>query len=430
LRPAAASQIQILLTDSTYLQPIRVRVMNVGPVLTDARERVVAGMSVRVALLLGIVLSVALYLFFYRPRGDFDYNFGYGYGRDFVNFWAAGRLTGDGLAAVLSSPVAYNVWLKSTFGPEVGLFHVFSYPPTVLALLVPFGMFGYGAALALWTLANVAAAGVAMRVSLADWRPAVTLAVVSPAIALNGMQGQICGFTGALFFAALMLLDRRPIASGVCLGLLTIKPHLGIVAGLIVLMERRWLTVFATLATAAVLVVVSIMIAGSEAWSGYVGSTLAVQKVYLEKMSAGFRYFLVTPYAVLREMGVSGSAALVLHGVAALSAVSAALWIWRHVGDRLFAVLIAGVASVVVTPYANLYDLVLVALPLAGLIVRDGAAGLGARERGYLLWVLPAIGLPLAILVGPLAPIVLLVVGGAIAVSGLSDVRPRARAAE
>ncbi len=368
-------------------------------------------MSGRVSLVLGVALSIALYLFFYRPRTDFDYNFGYGYGRDFVNFWAAGRLTLDGLAHILASPEAYNIWLRTMFGAQVGLFHVFSYPPTLIALLLPFGFLGYGAALAVWTLANGLAVAFAMRVSVPAWRPALGLAIVSPAMALNAFQGQICGFTAALFFAGLMVLDRRPVLSGVCLGLLTVKPHMGIVAGLIVMMQRRWTTIFVTIATAAGLVVLSIVVAGSDAWSGYIASTLAVQKVYLEKMSAGFRYFLITPYAALREVGLPGGFAMLFHGVAAVAAIGAAIWVWRHVEDRLFAVLVAALASVIVTPYANLYDLTLVALPLAGLIARDGATALRSREAGYVLWVLPAIGLPLAILIGPLAPVLLLVGG-------------------
>lgn len=386
------------------------------------------GVSAGPMLLLGVGAAAALYLFFYLPRQGFDYNLGYWLGRDFLNFWAGGTLTVGGAATDVTDLARYNAWIVATFGEVASGFFIFSYPPTILALLLPLGLMSYGMALAVWTSANLAAVAAAMRTSPESTGLTLLLAVLSPAVLVNGFQGLLCGFTAALLFAALMLLDRRPVVAGVLLGLLTLKPHLGIVAGLVVLMERRWTTVAATAVTAVALGGLSIGVAGTAVWAGYLDRIVPAQKDFIDSVDAGFRFFLVTPYALFKQIGLPSPVALSLHGAIAVSFAGVALWLWRHVGDRLVAILIVAIATLIATPYANLYDLTLVALPLAALIARDGAATAGPRTAILALWLLPAAGLPLALTVGPMAPILLVGAGGAVilAAAGRADFGGRA----
>lgn len=383
------------------------------PVEKNASDRL-SGISAAMAMALGISSAAVLYLFFYLPRAGFDYNLGYWIGRDFLNFWAGGHLTITSEAQMITEPARYNAWIVARFGEVASGFFIFSYPPTILAFLLPFGLVGYGAALAAWTISNIAAAAAAMTTAPARTGLAMLLAATSPAVLVNGFQGLLCGFTAALFFVALMLLDRRPVLAGVLLGLLTIKPHLGVVAGLVVLMERRWSAIAATTFTAGALVALSFGIAGQAGWVGYFDRIVPAQRDFIDSVDAGFRFFLITPYALLKQMGLPSALALSLHGAIAATFVGLALWLWRILADRLVTVLIVAVATLIATPYANLYDLTLVALPLAALIARDGARSAGPRSAVLALWLLPAAGLPLALTIGPLAPVVLTISGAAL----------------
>ncbi len=376
----------------------------------DKINRMVAG---------GLLATLALYMFFYLPRDGWDYNFGYGYGRDFINFWAAGRLASLGQSALLFDQTAYNVWLKGQFTADIGVYHIYSYPPSIIPLLIPFGMLPYGVALALWTGANIAAVVAAMRLVAANRRAATLLALAAPAIGLAAFQGQMTAALGALMFAALVTMDRRPILAGVLLGLLTIKPQLGVVVGAIALLERRYALIGATVATTLALVALSFVVVGPGAWIDYITKTLPVQNAFLTGMSAGFTYFLLTPYALFRTLGLGGSAAMALHVLTAGAFCAFAIHAWLRRTDACTptALTVVALASVVATPYANLYDLTLVALPLAALHAQSIVPPAWARHT---LWYLPALGLPLALVLGPIWGVALVLAGAAmIAPSGV-----------
>jgi hypothetical protein len=335
------------------------------------------------------------------PRGDWDYHFGYGYGRDFINFWAAGRLAILGKTSILFDEVAYNIWLKSQFAADIGPYHVYSYPPSIIPLLVPFGALPYGAALLLWTLLHLTAVAVAMR-SLGVRAAGLGAALLSPAVAIAAFQGQMSATIGALLFVALAGLDRRPVLSGVLLGVMSLKPQLGIVAGLIVLIERRWLTALAAALAAVTLVATSLPLVGFDGWIDYVTRTVPVHKQFLSNMSAGFKYFLVTPYALFRTLGIIGAAAMAMHLLVAITLVTFSLFTWqrlRHV-DRLAAISTTALASLFISPYANLWDFAVAAVPMAAAIAAHGRIALGAPAATVTLWLAPAFALPAAIFAG------------------------------
>jgi hypothetical protein len=348
---------------------------------------------------IGVAASAYLYFFFYYPLPDFDYNFGYGYGRDFINFWGGGRLALDGRVGLLTQPDAYNAWLSAQVPGNAGQLHTFSYMPNILPLLAVFGLANYAVALALWTVANlVAFAGAAVLVGRDRNRPmTVMLALLSPAVAINAFQGQMAAFLGALLFSALMLLDRRPALAGILLGLLTIKPQLGVVAGLIVLIDRRWVTAVVAALTAGALVVLSIVLFGIQPWLDFQAQTVAAQTSFIAELTAGFRYFMITPYAGFRALGASNVPALILHALCAVVLLAAALSTWRRSADRLVAMLLASIASLLVTPYANVYDLCLVALPLAALVAQRGLPPTWAGMVLGALWLVPAFSIPVAV---------------------------------
>jgi hypothetical protein len=351
----------------------------------------------------GVIASLALYLLFYRARGAWDYNFGHGYGRDFANFWAAGKLAALGETATLFDVDRYNAFLRAALSNPIDGGMVYSYPPTLVALLLPFGVLPYPVALAAWSLLSVAVLAITLRMIAPDARGAAMLVMAAPALGVAAFQGHPTAVWAALFTGALLLAPRRPVFAGILLGLLTLKPQLGVIAGLIMLIERRWQCMIAAAVTAAALLVLSLATVGVVGWQAYLGTSVPMHRDFLVTFTGGFTYFLTTPYAGFRALGLAHPIAMAAHTVVAAAIAVTVLQVWRRADDRTLALLIAALASVLVTPYANIYDLALAAPALAILAMREHAA----TSWLVLLWLAPAAALPVALIAGPVVGLVL-----------------------
>src|SRR3546814_9809212 len=79
---------------------------------------------------------------------------------------------------------------------------------------------------------------------------------------------------GALALAGCRLLDDRPRAAGILFGLMTIKPHLGILIALVLLVQRRWTAIIYAALTFGALFLVSSALFGFNTWSVYLLHTL------------------------------------------------------------------------------------------------------------------------------------------------------------
>ena len=64
------------------------------------------------------------------------------------------------------------------------------------------------------------------------------LALAFPATFINLFHGQNGFLNAALLGAALLALDRRPVVAGILFGLLSYKPHLGLLVPLALLAGR------------------------------------------------------------------------------------------------------------------------------------------------------------------------------------------------
>src|SRR5215831_2390891 len=96
----------------------------------------------------GFALSLAVVIAICRPWDLADhFMVGAPFGRDFVNYWMGGRLALDGQLDLLTDLRAYNALIVARFGHSADDFFVFSYPPSLLPFLMPFGALPYVPAL-------------------------------------------------------------------------------------------------------------------------------------------------------------------------------------------------------------------------------------------------------------------------------------------
>jgi hypothetical protein len=140
---------------------------------------------------------------------------------DFGRIWLSGSLAASGDTVRVYDYAAFSAAQLSLFGPEnCPLFLHFPYPPTFLFFTYPLGLMQYPIAFAAWIAATLFLYLAAVYVIVP--RPAaVIVAVRSYPVFWNVLLGQTGFLTAGLMGLSLALMERRPLLSGIFLGLLT-----------------------------------------------------------------------------------------------------------------------------------------------------------------------------------------------------------------
>ncbi len=317
-------------------------------------------------------------------------------GFDFIAFWGAARM------ALSGNPVgAYDLQalVKVQQGALPGLHEgplgPWQYPPSFLMLVLPLGLMPYLWSYLVFIGASFAGLAAVMRRLFrqldlpadALWLPLLGF----PAVMINAFEGQNGFLTGALVCAALLLLPRRPAWAGVAIGLLSIKPQLGLLLPLALACGGFWRTLLYALFTAAGLTVVSIALFGTDTLLAFferlpeVASWVSTGKMPLGKMPTVFAY--------ARLLGLPAPAAFLVHGLVALAVAGLVGWCWLRCKDWALrsAALLAG--TMLASPYLYDYDLVWLAPALACFCSHALRVGWlpGERELLVAVWLLPGL---------------------------------------
>lgn len=294
-------------------------------------------------------------------------------GYDFITFWAASKLTLAGEpAAVFDLARIFEAERSAVDGlQDIFAWH---YPPTFQLLIAPLAVVPYLAAFAAWTGATLAA-GVAVVRRLAPARQTLLLFLAFPGTYLNLAQGQTGFLTMALFGGALLLLDRRPAAAGILIGLLSYKPHFGLLIPLALACGRQWTAFFAASITTIAFGTASAILLGVDVWVAFWRNMPLLREI-LEQGGVPWEK-MMSLFTALRLLGLGAGPAYALQALLATAAAAGVAWAWwRGVPLRLAAAIL-GAGALIATPYVFDYDMVLLAVP-AALLAWDGI------ERGWL----------------------------------------------
>lgn len=302
--------------------------------------------------------------------GLFD-RFGTLRGVDFLQFHAAGWLVADGQASHLYDWDAFARALPHLV-PDIGdLLFLPVYPPQVALVFAPLGRLSYLPALAIWTLVSIAlylgAAWVALRAfaplrayHLECWCFVIGFTPFLQLVA----HGQIASFAVPLLVAALIAFRRgRPLLAGLALGSLVFKPQLGTFALAALVLWPSWrLVAGLALGGGAQLALVA-SVFGPGLLRDYLGV------VYRVATSAGQFEPKVWAMHSLRGalelvLGQTRLAtALWLLGAAGVVWLARRAWPRHQSPDVRFALIC--LAGLLLNPHLYIYDLVLMAVPLA-----------------------------------------------------------------
>jgi hypothetical protein len=284
-------------------------------------------------------------------------------GTDFSNVYAAGQLTWQGRPEEAYQPVLQHAAEKAAFGGREVPFYGWHYPPFFFAVAATLAAFPYAWGLATWVAAALAAYLAAIRAVLPLPQTRL-LAAAFPAVFVNIGHGQNGFLTAALLGGALHLLDRRPLISGVLIGLLAYKPQFGILIPIALVAGGRWRSIGAAIATIATLIAISFATLGGGVWHAFADSMNFTQTVVLEQGGTGWEK-IQSIFSAARMWGASVQLAYAVQGALLMTLAATLAWLWHS--DAAFELKAAALAtaSLLATPYVLDYDLVVLAVAIA-----------------------------------------------------------------
>ena len=281
----------------------------------------------------------------------------YGPDVDFVSFWAAGRLALSGHPALAYDIHAHRA-VEQTVAHMGGLMP-FPYPPPFLFVVSAFAWLPYWVSYVFWISATAG-----LYFAATKQLTAPRFAFAHPATIVNAMIGQNGFLTSGFFLFGISRIAAAPFTAGLILGLLVIKPQLGVLLPVALLAGRQWRTIAGAALSSLTLLAAAAVIFGPESYRGF----LAITQQYAAFMAAdrwdwaqqasifGFFRFLGTPQPV----------ALALQGIAAIAAAVVTWRAWARGSEQRAAILAA--ATLLVPPYVFTYDSLLLVLPFAALL--------------------------------------------------------------
>jgi len=326
---------------------------------------------------------------------------------DFVCYWAAAHFAAAGNATLAYNPTAIASLEHTQLAFTSNAGFPFFYPPSFLLLLLPLGILPYLPALLSFLAAGFVPFFASVR-QLLPQRWALLPIVAFPGAVVTAGTGQNGFISAACFGGYMVLLDRRPILAGACLGFLSYKPHFALCVPVALLAARRWRAVAGAAISVTALTAVSLLVFGQDAWFAFLKGLPEAGKILAHDIFDPAK--VQSTFGAFRIMHLPMAAGAVAQGIVSvggLAVLGAAAW--RRPGGRAEGAILAA-AALVCSPYLVDYDLVILGLPMAWVLAEAVATAFLPWEKILLLlaYVLPIMSHGLgAIYHIPTAPFIL-----------------------
>ena len=315
-------------------------------------------------------------------------------GRDFLNFWMYGRAASSENLGAFYDIATYHAAIRDLAGYSLNGQN-WSYPPSIMLLAAPFGQFGYLTASAIWTVLGLALFVAVARRNVGDWRVLLPV-LISPAALICLISGQSAFVTAALLISVFALMDRKPLAAGFLIGLLTIKPQLGLLFPFFLMASGRWRVFIVAAMTTIALVAITTAIFGTQVWLDFMQKGLPVQGMVLADSDRIATPFFPTVFMNLRGVDASYLLAMSVQAVVSAFAVGALIWAaaFRRNANPAMTMALFFACTVCASPYLLSYDLVPLTFAAIVLLASGQLDGPGRRLAQLVFWI-PALQLAL-----------------------------------
>ena len=318
-------------------------------------------------------------------------------------------MNGDDFTAFLNR--SFQDWLSAPIE-----FRPWFYPPSFLVLLLPFAPLGFAAsyvAFQILTAAFLATALIKGASSPVLSRYVAAGVLISPAAAINIVDGQCAFLVAALLIAGVRLLALQPILGGILLGLLSFKPQFCLLVPVALVALRQHKALLAAAGSALALAVLSVIIFGLDVWLWWIPQAI---NNFIEPDAKWLSYGRIWGHSVWAcavLAGIPPRLASVLQIAAIAGGMVVAYLAFRSTlsRDKQLAVLLA--ATVLAAPHSGAYDATLLAaavgLWLAANIktwrLLDWFLALG-------IWMVPILSPPTHVVAGRFSPLLIVALIG------------------
>jgi arabinofuranan 3-O-arabinosyltransferase len=345
------------------------------------------------AVLLNVCFALAVINISYFAAAYFSHWWiwaqdGRGIPTDFVNVWAAGRLVLDGHPAqAWDWNIQKQVELAVLHQDFIGYF-AWHYPPPFLFVASLLAQFPYAAAFIGWVSASFVPYLVMMRAIVGrnfGW----LLAIAFPMVFNNALVGQNGFLTAALIGGTLYLIPVRPILAGVCLGLLSYKPQYGLLFPIVLIAASQWTVFFTAAVTAVGLAFASWLAFGTESWQAFFHWMPMFSQAFLTEGKAPW-WKMHSLFSLVRYFGGTEPLAWAFQWVLTASVAVVLALMWRSRINYTLKAAALAVGTLLTTPYLFIYDMMVLAVPVAFLL------RIGFKE-GFRRYELPALGCALVL---------------------------------
>jgi Glycosyltransferase family 87 len=344
---------------------------------------------IRVCLVLAVANLTLCGVAYFSHWWVYDPN-GLGIPTDFVNVWAAGRLVLDGTPALAYDWDIQKKVELAVLGQDFVGYFAWHYPPPFLFVAAFLAQFPYAVAFIGWMAISIVPYLAVVR-SIVGRPFGLMLAVALPMTFSNTLVGQNGFLTAALIGGTLYLLPVRPLVAGICLGLLSYKPQYGLLFPLVLIAAGHWRAFISAAVTVVALAFVSWLAFGIEAWQAFFHWMPRFSQAFLSEGQAAW-WKLQSLYSLLRFLGCDEQLAWAVHWVFTAAVATTLVLMWRsHVPYTLKAAALAA-GTLLITPYLFMYDMMVLAIPVA-FLVRLGLKG------GFRPYELPALALATALII-------------------------------
>ncbi len=368
-------------------------------------------------LVLAIVYALASYGRFGQVLASSDGTFtadGPMLGGDYVVFRTGARSNTSARMIANYDIAQFSSLLRARYPGHGDMMFAWPYPPSMYFLVRPLAQFSFLQGYLIWEGAFLLLFVVVLRRLWSNWR-AVLLATASPAVLIAIITGQTGLLTASLLAICGASADRRPVLAGIAAGVLTLKPHYGVLIPIALVARGCWRAVASAVACVLLVVGSSLLVHGVALWQAF----LRELGSHSELLAAAGRFpvwKLDTPYGAPRVLGATSPVALGVQVASSLLLAVLVTAIWRRVESSDLRAAALASAAALATPYGFYYEMVVLVPPLFLVAKHASYHGWLRGERGSLsgVWVLSI--LPPGPSVTPGVPVSFLVTAAAVAI--------------
>ncbi|WP_194481859.1 glycosyltransferase family 87 protein [Bradyrhizobium sp. CCBAU 53338] len=241
-----------------------------------------------------------------------------------------------------------------------------TYPPQFDLLVAPLALLPVGGAYFLFVAATLSFYLLILKAISQSGFTLISFLLL-PSLLITLIGGQNGFLTGGLIGLACLTIERRQVVAGLSLGAMVVKPHLAVAFAVYVVLARRWIALVIAIGVVLSSSIICTVLLGPGIWSAFFVSVHASADS-LARGGVYPLYRMVSVYAGLRTAGFPASLAFLGQVVAAiLSLFIIAFVLYRRLPTR-WCVGLAAVTSLLISPYAYDYDLLILGMGIAILL--------------------------------------------------------------